>query len=242
VKQLKTALVLSTVLMIAMPAVAADLKIVKQVHRDGYTMMGQSQPAEDSEQVTWIGSDRMHMDMGDSATIVRLDQMKLYAVNHTKQTYNVLDLPIELEELLPPEMQPMLQMMQFEVTVTPTDEFQQIGEWNARRYDVAMNTRMLNMEMTQWAADVEGYDSSAFNNMYVHLNSLQPGMADAVNELRKVEGFVVAQETTVSMMGNDIKSTEKAVSIEQVDAPAGTYDPPQGYTEEPFDFMASMKR
>lgn len=240
-KTLKTALVLTATLLLAVPA-AADLKIVKEVHRDGFTVMGQSQPAEDTEQVTWIGDDRMHMDMGDSATIIRLDEMKLYSIDHTTQTYNVLDLPVNLESLLPPEMKPMLQMMQFEVTVTPTDEYRQIGEWKARRYDVEMSTRVMNMDMTQWAADIDGYEPSAFNEMYVHLNSLQPGMADAVDELRKVDGYVVEQESTITMMGNDIKSTEKAVSIEQVDPPAGIYEPPQGYTEKPYDFMASMKQ
>jgi hypothetical protein len=77
--------------------------------------------------------------------------------------------------------------------------------------------------------------------MYVHLNSLQPGMASAVEELAKIDGFVVAQESVITMMGNDIKSSEQALSIEKATAPAGTYDPPEGYTEKPFDFMASMK-
>ncbi len=240
-KTFKTTFVLAAALLTALPA-AADLKIVKQVHRDGFTVMGQSQPAEDTEQVTWIGDGRMHMDMGDSATIVRLDQMKLYSIDHTAQTYNVLDLPVDLEKLLPPEMKPMLQMMQFEVKVTPTDEYRQVGEWKARRYDVEMTTRVMNMKMTQWAAEVGGYEPSAFNEMYVHLNSLQPGMADAVNELRKVDGYVVEQESTITMMGNDIKSTEKAVSIEQADPPAGLYEPPDGYTEKPYDFMAAARQ
>jgi hypothetical protein len=240
VRHLKTLAACLIVFFVAGTA-AADLKVVKKVHRDAYTIMGQSQPAEDSEQVTWIGDERMHMDMGDSATIVRLDSMKLYSIDHTAQTYNVLDLPVDLEALLPPEMQPMIQMMNFEVTVTPTDEHKQVGEWKARRYDVEMATAMMTIKMVQWAAEVDGYDPSTFNDMYVHLNSLQPGMASAVEELAKIDGFVVAQESVITMMGNDIKSSEQALSIEKATAPAGTYDPPEGYTEKPFDFMASMQ-
>lgn len=231
----------ATVILVAGSA-AADLKVVKETHRDAFTMMGQTQPADDREQVSWIGKDRMTMDQGENGTIVRLDTMKLYILDHTKKTYNVLDLPIDLEAMLPAEMKPMLEMMKFEVTVSPTDEYKEIGEWNARRFDVTMKTQMLTIQSTMWVTDVDGYDPAAFNEMYVHLNSLQPGMADAAAEMRKMNGLVVAQEGVMTMMGTEVKNSEKTLSIENLPAPAGTYDPPAGYTEEPFDFMAQMQR
>ena len=221
---------------------AADFKVVKQTHQDGFTIMGQTQPPEDREQTTWIGKDMMYMDQGDSATIVRVDIMKLYVINHTAKTYHVLDLPVDLSTLVPPEMQPMLAMMQFEVTVTPTEEHKQVGEWKARRYDMSMTSQMFSMKSTMWVTKVEGYDPEAFNSMYVHLSSLQPGMADAVKEMGKIEGLVVEQQGVMTMMGNEVGTSEKTVSIDDTDAPAGTYDPPVGYTEKPFDFMASMQR
>ena len=236
----KTAVFVVAVLLAAGLA-TADLKVVKDTHRDAFTIMGQSQPADDHEQTSWIGKDRMMMDQGKSGTIVRLDTMKLYILNHVAKTYNVLDLPINLEEMLPPEMQPMLQMMQFEVKVEPTDEYKEIGEWNARRFNVVMSTQMMTITSAMWVSDVDGYDPTTFNTMYVHLNSLQPGMADAAAEMKKLNGLVVAQEGVMAMMGTEVKNAELATSIEELDAPAGTYDPPADYTEEPFDFMKSMK-
>ena len=110
------------VVLLTAGAAAADIKIVKMAHRDGFTMMGQTQPPSDVEQTTWIGADRMFMDQGDTATIVRTDTGKLIVINYTHKTYSILDLPIDLEKLLPPEMaQGFLAMMTFEVTVTPTD-------------------------------------------------------------------------------------------------------------------------
>ena len=41
-------------------------------------------------------------------------------------------------------------------------------------------------------------------------------------------------ETTVG-------SSDVVKSIEKVDAPAGNYDPPDGYAEEEFDFMTRMQ-
>jgi hypothetical protein len=221
---------------------AADVKVVKMTHQDGFTIMGQTQPPEDREQTSWIGNDRMFMDQGSTTTIVRLDLMKLYVIDHDTKSYHVLDLPIDLSKLIPPEMQPMLAMMQFDVTVTPSDERKQVGEWDARRYDMTMSSQMFSMESTMWVTKVEGYDPKAFNDMYVHLNSLQPGMADVVKEMTKIEGLVVEQKGVMTMMGNEVGTSEKTVSIEDMPAPAGTYDPPAGYTEKPFDFMARMQR
>jgi len=237
----KTLAVLFVVLLSAGIAVA-DIKVVKQTHQDGFTIMGQTQPPEDRQQTTWIGKNMMYMDQGDSATIVRVDTMKLYVVDHTTKTYHVLDLPVDLSTLVPPEMQPMLAMMKFEVTVTPTDEHKQVGEWNARRYDMSMTSQMFSMKSTMWVTKVAGYDPEAFNSMYVHLNSLQPGMADAVKEMSKIGGLVVVQQGVMTMMGTEVATSEKTISIDNIDAPAGTYDPPEGYTEKPFDFMERMQR
>jgi hypothetical protein len=60
--------------------------------------------------------------------------------------------------------------------------------------------------------------------------------------MSKIEGLVVEQQGVMTMMGNEVGTSEKALSIENVEAPAGTYDPPAGYTEKPFDFMAQMQR
>ena len=234
-------LVVSFIFVMVASFAAADLKVVKQTHRDGFSMMGQTQPAEDSEQTTWIGDDRMIMNQGDTATIVRLDTNKLYVVNHSTQTFNVLDLPIDLTSLVPPEMKPMLDMMKFEVTVTPVDEHKQVGDWNARRYDMTMSSSMFTMKSTMWVATVPGYDPVTFQKMYVQLNSLQPGMADVVDEMRKIDGLVVEQQSVMTMMGNEVGTSEKTISIEDVDAPAGTYDPPAGYNEKPFNFMERMQ-
>jgi hypothetical protein len=230
------------VVLLSTGVAAADIKVVKQTHQDGFTIMGQTQPPEDRQQTTWIGPNRMSMEQGDTVTIVRLDIMKLYVVDHGTKSYHVLDLPVDLSKLIPPEMQPMLAMMQFDVTVTPTDEHKQVGDWKARRYDMEMSSQMFSMKSTMWVTKVAGYDPQAFNSMYVHLNSLQPGMADAVKEMTKIEGLVVEQQGVMTMMGNEVGTSEKTISIDDVDAPAGTYEPPNDYTEKPFDFMARMQR
>ena len=224
----------------------ADLKIVKIEHTDGFSAMGRTTPPVDHEQVTWIGNDRMRSDKGDTSTIIRLDQKKLYVLNHDEKTYNTLDLPIDIKKFLPPGMaEQMMSMMTFEVTVTPVDETKMVGEWKARRYDVAMKSQMADIAMTMWATTDADFDKEAYYAMYEHLNSMSPGLEKMVDEMRKIDGLVIAEEgvTTMKVMGNTtIKRDSTASSIDDLDAPSGTYDPPADYTEKPFDFMGAMQR
>jgi hypothetical protein len=240
----KALLIAATVVLVA-GAAMADTKIVKMEHTDGFSAMGRTVPPVDQERVTWIGTDRMRTDSGGASTIIRLDQKKLYLLNHGEKTYNIMELPIDLAQFMPPGMaDQMLPMMTFEVTVTPTDETKMVGEWKARRFDVAMTSKMATISMTMWATQDVEFDEKAYYAMYEHLNSIRPGLAKMAEEMSKLEGLVIEEEgvTTMTIMGNStIKKSEKATSIENLDPPKGTYEPPADYTEESFDFMKSMQ-
>lgn len=239
--------VLILVLAVAITGTAhADTRIVQQSHQDAFSMMGQSQPAKDQEQVMWIGDGRMRMDQGESSMIVRADQQKLFLVDHRERTFSGLDLPLDISEFLPPGMgEQMLQMMQFEADVEATDETRTIGDWTARRYNVTLKSPMVSVQSTYWATDDVDIDLEQFHGLYAQIMSVQPGMKDLVDKLRAIEGFVVEQhsETTMSMMGDSkVKMSQKTLSIEQADPPPGTYDLPADYTEKPFDFMEMMQQ
>ncbi len=244
--KLSKALAIAITVLLAAGTATADLKVVKMTHKDGFSMMGREQPPEDTEQTTWIGADRLHMDQGNTATIIRLDLKKLFIINHDDKTYNTLDLPVTLEDFMPPGMaEQMKMMMTFEVTVTPSQETKTIGEWTAKRVDMTMSSKMMNMETVMWTIQHPDLDLDAFYAMYEHMASMQPGMAEAAREMRKVSGLVVEQQAvmTMPMMGDvTVKTSEKTTSIESISAPDGTYDPPSGYAAKEFDFMASMQR
>jgi len=243
--KIQRALLIAAVVVLAAGAVSADIKIVKMEHTDGFSAMGRTTPPVDQEKVTWIGKDRMRLDSGDSGTIIRLDQMKLYLLNHNDKTYNVMELPVDLTQFMPPGMaEQMLAMMTFEVTVTPTDEEKMIGEWKARRFDVSMTSKMATISISMWATQDVEFDQEAYYAMYEHLNSTSPGLDKMAKEMRKLDGLVIEEEgvTTMTIMGNTtIKKSQKTLSIEDLAAPEGTYEPPADYTEKPYDFMKAMQ-
>jgi hypothetical protein len=71
--------------------------------------------------------------------------------------------------------------------------------------------------------------------------ALQPGMEELAAKMQEIGGLDVMTETTMSMMGTEIKSWEKVVSVESADPPAGVYEVPEGYTMEDFD-ISKMSR
>ena len=84
----------------------------------------------------------------------------------------------------------------------------------------------------------------AYRRMIAEIIKLQPGAANLAKEMDKIDGLVVSQESSMSMamLGDStIGSTEKVTSVEEDVPPAGTYDAPEGYALEPFDYMAMMQ-
>jgi len=220
-------------------AAGADTKIIQQVHTDG--MMGQ--PPTEATNTIWITKDKMRTDSGDTSVVVRLDTMKLYLLDHGQKVYNTINLPPNIAKLLPAEMQQMMSSMQLTITVTPSDETKEIQGLKVRRFDVAMSNSMMQLKQTVWACKDAGFDYVSGRDAYAAMQSMQPGMGKgAFDELKKVDGFQLEMEGTITMMGNNIGMSQKTVSIDDQIAPLGTYEPPSDYTEQPFDPMAHMRR
>jgi hypothetical protein len=236
---------LSIAMLVSAGLAGADVKVVQHHHQDAFSMMGQNQPASDEEHVTWIGDGKLRMDQGATSTIVDLDAKKMFIVKHDDASYTAVDLPVDLKSLLPPGMgEQVMAMMQFDVTVTPSEETKKVGEWTAKRYDLKMTSAMMSMSSVLWASTETPVDFSKYFDLYSRVMSLQPGMEDMMEGMRKIDGFVVSQEATMSMkfMGETtVGSSDLVTSIETVDPPAGIYAPPTDYAQEEFDFMKMMQ-
>jgi hypothetical protein len=223
---------------------AADTKIVEQHHADAFEVMGRSQPASDKEVITWITDQKMRSDQGDRSFIVRLDQKKLYIIAHGKNKVLEADLPVTLESIAG-EMAPMIEKqmaaMKMTATVTPTDEQKTIGDWPARKYTIDANSQMMNMDIEMWVTKEVPVDAEAVMDMQAVLSGLQPGTDELTDEMKKIEGYPVQQTIVTEMMGAQQKQTQKVVSIEEMEAPAGTYDPPADYSVEPLTIQALQR-
>ncbi len=240
----RKALLLLALVALLPAAAGADTVLTSKSHTDAFSIMGQNQPAEDRTIQTWIGADRMAR-LGDKADyIVRLDQSKMYIVDHNDKTFSPIDLPVDLKKILPPEMAQMLEqmsgMMKMDATVTPTDETQKIGEWNAKKYLIGVNAMGMNIDIESWHSTDVDVDYSALAKLATHRAALQPQGGDWMKKIAEIPGYPVRQKITMKMMGTPMLSTQELVSVGEKPAPAGTYEVPGGYTEKAFDPMAQQ--
>ena len=241
-KAIRISVLLALAALLAAPALA-DTVISMKSHTD--PVMGQS--ARDETTTMWVGKDRMARLGGDTSFIIRGDQKKLFIIDSTDKTYSELDLPIDLAKYFPPEMQAqigaMMQQMKMTVKVTPTEETKKIGTWNTKLYKAEIANAMgMKMDIDMWVTKDISIDFAGYRELSNSLQGLQLGFEDVAREMAKIDGISVLTETTMSIMGNTVKSREEFVSAETKAAPAGTYDVPAGLTKEVFDPMKAAKK
>lgn len=228
-------------LLIAAPAIWADSVIKINIHTDAIEAMGVAE--SDEVNTLWLGGNKLRDDRSGQSVIVNMDDKKLYVVRHDAKVYHALDLPLDLKSLVSPEeaaqFEMMAQQMEMKVQITPTDQVKEVAGFNAKLYKIDLSNPMgMAMELDVWMSDEVGVDAAAFKKLYLEMLSAQPMGAEWIKEIMAIEGFRVQQDTKVKMMGTEFGVREELVSIEEMDAPAGTYTPPSDYKLEPFDFNA----
>ena len=240
--RLSALLVPLLVALLGSPAGADSLLVLKS-HADAFRLKEESQPAKDTEVRIWVAGDKVRRDEGDSSMILRLDRNKLFLVHHPDKTYNELTLPIDFVRLFPKGKEDLGQtwakQMRLVVKVSPGTETKKVNGWTARREQMDIASAMgMKIATTLWLSkDVAAYP--LLNRLTATLAALQPGAADWAQKLEQLDGFPVLKEDDVDALGAHFKTREELVSVTTRDAPAGTYDPPAGYTAAPYDPLAS---
>lgn len=221
----------------------ADTKVVQRNHTGELNVMGRQQPAQDREQTIWITDNKMRTDQNGQTVIVRLDQDKMFIVDHGEKTVTVLDLPFDIMNHVPEQMRPMIEsMMNMDVSVKRTGETKKIGDWSTTKYEIAVDSQMMSMDQDAWATKDLGPEAAQFAEMAAKVMSLQPTMQSMAEEFAKIDGVVVLQEGTIGMMGASTDTRQEVISVEQSEPPAGTYDPPADYEQKQFDFQELMMK
>jgi hypothetical protein len=222
------------------PTLAQADHLIKGIkHTDAFSMMGQSQPEKDEETTTWLGNDKMRQDVGDVTTLIRLDNNKMYIINHADKTYSEINLPFNLEEMMPPEAKQMLAAMDISSNITDTGETQTINSWNCKKYLVEISVSMMGMDMPiqmdMWTSKDLGVNLKEFKELYTKTLAANPMFQDFIQDFDKMDGYPVLTEFTMDVMGAQQKYREEVTSVEKTAAPSGTYDLPEGYTKTAYN-------
>ncbi len=233
---MKKLILVVTLVVISFAFLTADVYVKTKTHTDAFEMMGKKQPAKDQVTEQWLGDNKFAQIAENQTMVMDLKQNVIYVIYHGSKSYVEAKLPLDISKLVPEQMAAMMDMMKMAVTVNPTDESKKIGDWNCKGYDITMSMQMMTMKMKYWVTKDVPFDWKAFSEkMLPHVMKLSGGMGldeSALNEFKKLEGFQVAMEMTMSLMGQEIKSTSQVLEISKKPAPDGTYSVPQGYTKQ----------
>ena len=167
--------------------------------------------------VYWIAKDRGAR-IGDSGSMItRLDRRETYVINDQTKSYSVIEMDGSKDSNSASD--------DSELLLLKTDETRQIGSWKTIRYDMTFDMgEQATAEVVLWVSDGVDVDLSAYK-AFGKAMAAQFG-ADWMLKIHEIDGFPVRQEFK---MGS-ILSWQQLVSVSEEPAPAGTYEPPAGYT------------
>lgn len=215
----------------------ADSYFKQAIHVGAFEMMGQTSPEKNDTSIVWLTEDKACSQTGNEASVI-FDAKKglMYMVDHEKKQYSVIPMDLFSKgnkegESKNDEMTKMMQAMvgNMEITVTPTDETNKIGDWNATKYNVDIKIAMMPSKQEVWATEDIKIDHTLFNAVSNGMMAQMPGFEKIVNEMKKVKGIPVKTITSTSAMGGEIVTSMNLIEYAEKDAPDGVFDIPEGY-------------
>jgi hypothetical protein len=243
-KRIRLAGALVVALLFTGAALNAEIYIKQTRKTDAFTVMGQTQPEKVETLVSWYGKDRVRVDTGEEMTILVLgDKKAMYMINHGEKTY--AEMPVggdlfgamigegkeedkEAREMMKTMAKSMMGGM--EAKVTPTNETKKIKDWNCRKYLIEISLgSMMKANSEAWATEDIKVDPRLY---YMAANAMMAsmgGLDKIIQEMQKVKGMIVYQETTSEGMGAQMRIVEEVVELAEKAAPAGAYEVPKGY-------------
>ena len=219
-----------------------DIYMKQKQHVDAVSMMGQTQPAQDLINESWITSDKVVTMSEKQKVIIDMDRKIITMVNH--ETKSIADMPMDFSknmdkkgDMSPEEkagfQQFMGKMMQMDVKVEETNERKKIGKWNCRKYLQTINMSMGTTNAEIWATEDIKVDEDLYTKYSVGMLAQMPGMSQNMSaitqELKKIKGVHVYSEQTVTMMGQPMKSSIELMEFKEGKAPSNVFDLPTGY-------------
>ncbi len=219
-----------------------DIYMKQKQHTDAVTMMGQTQPAQDMINESWITTDKIVMMTEKQKVIMDIDKKSMTMINH--ETKSIVDMPMDFSKNMDQKgdmsaeekaefQQLMGKMMQIDVKVEETNERKKIGKWNCRKYLQTINMAMGTTNSEIWATEDIKVDGDLYTKYSVGILAQMPGMGQNMSaitqELKKIKGVHVYSEQTITMMGQAMKSSIELIEFKEGKAPSNIFDLPAEY-------------
>jgi hypothetical protein len=247
-----------TLLTLAATPLFADLTITSKVTKDG----GDPQSA-----ISYISGDHVRMAQPDgNQVIVDFTTSAMTMVDSAKKQYWTMTkadwdaLAARMNEAMnspemknmPPEMQQKMEAMMggmMKVDVQKTGNTRTIAGYKCEEFNINIGTfskstecvtDSLKLPAQSWAKYREFTDR--LKTMMAAMGPMMKSVGAMQEQLKKVHGFPVASNTTVSIMGHTSTSTSEVTSVKEGAIDASVWQVPAGYTKVDSPLQKAMAR
>ncbi len=215
---------------VAVPALADDLTIV-------YKTTG---PNGAGTATSWFSADKMRMSDPERDTLVEYGTGRIVTVDHKKKEYSEIT-QAELESAMkamndqmqkaseqmanvPPAMREKMQAMMGGGAATVTKgATRKVAGYDCQDYDVAVG-QMMSMHLCASTAVAPPAPNVDYRGGALAGLAANPMMKGLVNEMKKIQGFTLAESSTMKMMGRTMETTREATDVKRGPIPASTFD------------------
>ena len=227
--------------LLAGPALAEDLTIVSKTTGAG----------GGGTSTQYFSSDKVRTGDADSETIMDYAAGKIVSVDHKKKEYSEITFAemeaglkaaaAKMDEAsaqmqqqmasMPPAMREKMEQMMggaaSAVTVTRGGT-RQVAGYSCQDYTLAMGaamtTKICATTALQYPMDYRKYQALAGSAAAMANNPMFKSMGKMADEMKKIEGFTIAESTSMKMMGRSMESSKEAVEIKKGPIPAAAFD------------------
>lgn len=224
----------------AVPVLAEDLTIT-------YKTTG---PGGAGTSTTYYSAEHMRTSDASHDTIIDYGPGRIVSVDHRKREYSEMTLA-EMEAAMkaakakmdqaaaqmanmPPEVRAKMEQMMGggagTVTVTKGST-RKVAGYDCLDHDVKMGTTldMVLCSTTAIAPPAPNVDPAKFASVAgpaasFAVNPMFKGFAQLAEEMKKIQGFSLAESTSMKMMGRSVETTREATEVKKGAIPASTFD------------------
>ena len=230
--------------LLAAPALAEDLTLVFKTTGSGGA----------GTSTSYYSSEKMRTGDADNETIVEYGPGKIISIDHKKKEYSEITLAemeaamkaaaAKMDEAnaqmkeqmanMPPavreKMEKMMGGVAGAVSVTKGGT-RQVAGYTCQDYAVAMGESMTTkicattaLQVPAPNVDYKKFSSFAGSASAMANNPMFKSMGKMAEEMKKIEGFSIAESTSMKMMGKSMDSSKEAVEIKKGPIPASAFD------------------
>ena len=227
--------------LLAAPALAEDLTVVFKTTGTGAA----------GTNTHYFSNDKMRMGDANTETIMDYAAGRIVSVDHKKKEYSEITFAemeaglkaaaAKMDEAsaqmqqqmasMPPAMREKMEQMMgggaSAVSVTKGGT-RQVAGYTCQDYTLAMgqamSTKICATTALQYPMDYRKYQALAGSAAAMANNPLFKSMGKMVDEMKKIEGFTIAESTSMKMMGRSMDSSREAVEIKKGPIPAAAFD------------------